>query len=404
MMIQHEALVSELVARQRPGFCLEQPFYNDQQVFEHDVQRIFLPSWQFAGHAARIPNVGDYFLFKTVGESVILARGRDDEIHAFINVCRHRGSRVCLADEGNAKAFVCPYHAWTYGLDGTLLSAKTMPADFNATEYGLHRCHVRTIEGLIYINLSERPEDFEPVVRDAIEYFHRYELERTKIAERLVWNVSANWKLVWENFQECYHCGPAHPEYCSVMDHALGETIGSARTREAFAEYTAHWKALAAAQGLLTESKLRDTADKSFSVNRHPIKPGFLTQSPDGQPAAPLLGHVAAYDGGMTTLSMYPGHFVTVASDHAIAFRFTPQDVTHTEVELTWLVREGAEAGTDYDADRLTWLWRVTTDQDKQIVDDNQAGVNSRFYQPGPYADTEPGVKHFVNWYLRQIS
>jgi Rieske 2Fe-2S family protein len=260
------------------------------------------------------------------------------------------------------------------------------------------------MEGLIYINLSEQPQHLDAFIEDATEYFKPYDLPRTKIAHRQIWPVQANWKLVWENFQECYHCGPSHPEYCSVMAHALGETTGSAKTRQAYADYSQEWSTRVAAQGKLAHSKTRTTPDKIYSCNRHPIKPGYLTQSRDGQPVAPLLGNLTDYDGGITASTIYPGHYCLAACDHALIMRFTPQHATLTEVEATWLVRDGAEAGKDYDVDELTWLWRVTTDQDKQIVDDNRSGINSRFYQPGPYSDSEQGVKHFINWYLRQVS
>lgn len=395
--------VSELVARQRPGFTLEQPFYNDPDIFEHDVQRVIARYWQYAGHIARIPKPGDYFLLNVAGESIIIVHGRDGEIHALSNVCRHRGSLVCLEAEGNAKAFICPYHAWTYGTDGSLISAKTMPDDFNREEYGLRRLPVRTAEGLIYFNLDQKTEDFDSMAAHVEEYFAPYELPTLKIATRLVWTVRANWKLVWENFSECYHCGPAHPEYCSVMAHALADTIGSERTKKAYAEYTEQWKTAAAGLGMITESMPREE-ERIYACNRHPIKPGSLTQSRDGQPVAPLLGRLKDYDGGTTVLSLYPGHFVTLVCDHAILFRFTPQAAEQTEVELTWMVHPDAVEGKDYDVDELTWVWRVTTDQDKTIVDHNQAGVNSRFYQPGPYADTEHGVKRFIDWYLRQVA
>lgn len=395
--------ISKLVAQQSPDYSLAQPFYTDQAIFERDMERIIAHYWQFAGHTARIPNTGDYFLFKVANEEIIISRGRDGEVYALANVCRHRGSRVCLHEEGNAKSFVCPYHAWVYGPDGALLNAKTMPPDFDRTDYGLKRLPVKLIDGLIYINLSDDPAPFDHIVEEAKTYFKPYRLEDTKIAHREVWTVRANWKLVWENFSECYHCGASHPEYCSVMAHALGETTGSERTKQEYADYSEQWQQEMERRGLLSKSRLREGGERIHSCNRHPIKPGSLTQSPDGQPIAPLLGDMTDYDGGITVLSIYPGHFVTAASDHVVAFRFSPEEAMKTEVELIWLVRNDAQAGIDYDVDRLTWVWKMTTDQDKQIVDDNQVGVNSRYYRPGPYSDSEVGVKRFIAWYLDQV-
>jgi phenylpropionate dioxygenase-like ring-hydroxylating dioxygenase large terminal subunit len=173
--------------------------------------------WLVAGHVDRVRNKGDYFLFKVGNESIIIVRSDESTINAFYNVCRHRGSLICTEPQGKVARLTCGYHAWTYGLDGALLAARLMPADFSKKDNGLHRCHVRVFYGLIFINLSEEePVDFDASFGDLAPYLDFHGFADAKIAYSKSYPTSANWKLIVENFVECYHCGPAHPEFCSM--------------------------------------------------------------------------------------------------------------------------------------------------------------------------------------------
>jgi len=397
--------IDGLVVAHRSGWTLAQPFYNDPQIFRRDFERIFLKQWVFAGHVSRVRNPGDYFLFNIGNESIIIIRGKEGEIHALYNVCRHRGSRVCLEPAGSARALACPYHAWTYGTDGRLLSAPAMPKDFDATKFGLRTCPVRVVEGLIFICLGPEPPDRERIFRDWERYFKAHRLPEAKIATNMIWRVKANWKLVAENFEECYHCGPAHPEYCSVMAHAKPQTHGAKREVEAWDKFLKTWSEENRKRGHIT-GRIEHEAEPHFfsQCDRWPVRQGFQTQSQDGKPVAPLMGDFNEYDGGWTYASFYPTNFCFAFADHGVIPRFTPVGPQLTEVEMIWLVNPDAVEGRDYQLDRLTWLWRATTDQDAKIVEDNQAGVDSLAYQPGPYSETEPGLTRFTNWYVSQIA
>src|SRR5262249_55045260 len=123
MRVEHdgrEARIQELIQAQKPGWTLERPFYTDPAIFEVELDRVFLSSWLYAGHASRIPTRGDYFLYEIAGESIVLVRGDEGRVHALVNVCRHRGSRICSDPSGHVQSLVCPYHQWVYRLDGTL--------------------------------------------------------------------------------------------------------------------------------------------------------------------------------------------------------------------------------------------------------------------------------------------
>src|SRR5208337_2875834 len=130
-------------------------------VFQEDVHRVFLAKWLFAGHASAIPRPGDYFLFEVANESFIVIRDARMQIHAVLNVCRHRGSRICLQSQGNARNLVCPYHQWVYGADGVLLKARLMPADFDLAAHGLWQAHTEILEDLIFVCSAEEAPDFQ---------------------------------------------------------------------------------------------------------------------------------------------------------------------------------------------------------------------------------------------------
>jgi Rieske 2Fe-2S family protein len=379
---------------------LDREFYRRPEIFELEVDRIFMRHWLPAGHLSRIPSPGDYFLYPVAGESIVIIRGSEGEIHGLFNVCRHRGSRICVNESGSARKLVCPYHNWVYATDGTLLSAKHMPEGFDGSQFGLLGCPVRVLDGLIFINLAKEPANFEPMANDLRPFLRPHGLDHAKICCRTRYEVKANWKIVAENSWECYHCATAHPEFGSVMSYvAAADSQKLAKDREAFTE---QWKAYTHNLGHKTGG-VKMAPDGWYGCDRVPIRPGFLTQSRDGQPVSRVMGSLRTYDGGISAFAFRPFTFFVASSDHVMISRFTPLSPMLTEVELTWLVREDAVEGVDYDVERVTWLWRVTTEQDVRLCENNQAGVNSRRYQPGPFSETEGEVEGFVRWYLGQI-
>lgn len=389
--------IPDLVARHRPGFALEQDFYNDPGVFEEEVWRIFLKSWLYVGHISQIPGIGDYFLFNMAGESVIIVHASTDEVLALINVCRHRGSRVCLEDEGKARSFVCRYHGWTYELDGRLRGASHMDEEFDRGSFGLKRAHVRVFQGLIFINLDQHPVSFDRVEQDMAHCIRPYGLESAKVAQKTNYPIDANWKLAVENYCECYHCRPSHPEYSRYH----GRAVPSEKNKELLAEVMARADDVGLSTDMVNHCWLASGGlGIERQYDRYPLFDGCVTGSRDGKPVAPLLGSLKGYDGGATDIQVGPVTFFLAYCDHVVVYRFTPRSIHSTDCEITWLVNEKAEEGKDYSIEELTWLWDVTTIADKRIIENNQAGVNSRFYEPGPYSRMEAFTGQFVQWYL----
>ena len=388
--------IDELVASHQPGHALERGFYRSADVFETEVQRIFLKSWLYVGHHSQVPEIGDFFLFHIVGESIIIVRSADDQINALVNVCRHRGSRVCLEEQGSASRFVCPYHAWTYDLEGNLKGAPQVMDKIDVSKYPLRRIKLENFHGMLFINFDESA-DFEPIAADLDAPLAPYDIANTKVAHRQNYPIDSNWKLAVENFCECYHCIPAHPEF------AVGH--GGARPKEKVADLKKEVIGRAEACGL--SSKMSGVSwDSSQPIGmdryfeRYPLLKGQVTGSRDGKPVAPLLGTIKDYDGGATDTQIGPVSYGLLYCDHVILYRFTPTAVDATDCEVTWLVRDSAVEGQDYELDDLIWLWDVTTIADKRIIQDNQRGVNSRFFVPGPFTPMEYFTQQFTEWYL----
>ncbi len=207
--------IRELIACQKPGWSLEQRFYTDPEIYALELENIVTRNWIFAGHQSQLAAAGDYIVLNVANESAIVVRSNDGEIKAFANVCRHRGSIVCLESSGNQRKFECPYHGWMYDTDGNLIAARNMPEDFDKTSYGLHKVAVEIIQGLIFICFCDDPPSIEGIRRDLDEPLAVFGFENMKIAAQKTYPVSANWKLAVENYQECYHCATAHPEYAN---------------------------------------------------------------------------------------------------------------------------------------------------------------------------------------------
>ena len=400
--------VDELIGRQKPGFTLEQPFYRDPEIFRRDMARIVTRTWLYVAHVSELPGPGDFLLYDIGEESIIVVRGPDGEVRAFFNVCRHRGSRICLESRGTVRrVLTCPYHAWVYDLEGRLVRARGMGEDFDKSASGLHPCQVRVAHGLIFICLAEAGDpqvaDFDGIAGSLDAYAALHGLADTRVAHREVYPTSANWKLVVDNFRECYHCAPAHPEYTMVNAYVRAQEQDPA----GYDAPLRAWERKTAARGHPVGSSPGDDCGDRRQPHgywRQPIREGFVTLSEDGRSVAPLLGELKHWDGGETAFSFGPLSYAYLCADHLCMFRFTPLSPEFSEVVLTWHVRADAEEDRDYDLARLKWMWDVTTIEDTRIIIDNQKGVNSMRYRPGPYAPLESYSAAFTRWYLERLA
>ncbi len=380
--------------------ALARAFYADEGIYERDVEQIFMRSWLYAGHVSEIPETGDWFLYELDRESVIIMRDAEDSIHALVNVCRHRGSRICLEARGNSKRLACRYHGWVYGLDGALLAAREMDPDFDYAAHSLRKIHCEVLAGMIFINFAEHPGDFGPVREGLGPRLEPYRLEEAKVAHRQDYPMQANWKLAVENYTECYHCAPAHPEY------SRGHGLAHAKNRLEQGYDRIYEEAPDCGLSDSEINRIYGAAlsfGSDFAYERYPLIRGHVTGSEDGQAVAPLLGDISGYYGGCADFQVGPVTFALAYCDYVVIYAFRPLGKGRSTCDITWLVRGDAEEGRDYDRERVTWLWDVTTQADKQIIENNAAGVNSRFYTPGPYSNMESFTWKFVHWYLQTM-
>ena len=375
--------IAELIAARAPGHALARDFYVRGDVFERDLD-LLLGRWICVGHASEVAAAGDYLVAELGLESAIVVRGEDGELRALNNVCRHRGSRIRPSGRGTAAVLTCPYHAWSYRLDGRLRAAREMPEGFDPAGYALKPLPIAVIGGLILISFGDEPPRLDAVEAALGAMTARYGWEDAKVAHRKTYQVNANWKLVMENYHECYHCVVAHPEFS--VHHALARPKGRALGSDGDIEV---WGA---------EAGGPEVARMMASA----LIGGSETGSADGRPLAPSMDRGGSGDCVFAEAGFLSA-FLAYA-DHGVIYRFIPRATLHTEMEVIWLVRGDAVQGRDYDLDRLTWLWDVTSLADKTIIEMNQAGVRSRAYEPGPYSAMEPGTAAYADRYLSELA
>lgn len=403
--------VAGLIARRKPGFSLEREFYVDEKIYRADVERIWKRGWLFAGHTCEIADIGDFFTFQVGNDPIVVLRGDDGALRSFHNVCRHRGSVICPESSGRIGRLVCPYHQWTYGLDGALQGCRGMPKDFQKEDFGLRAVHVREVEGLIFICLSDEPSSFNLAMATLGPMLKPQGFDRAKVAKAVDYNVSANWKLVWENNRECYHCNANHPQYIRAnFDHYNADDTSARIQKEIdnavlLSEQKWATSGMSATHKESGMTKFPD-AEKNiwFSSNRTPLVAGYVSETMDGKQVAPLMGDYSSADVGTLRVRTLPNFWNHSSCDHAVSTRLLPSGPLSTQVRVTWLVHEDAVEGRDYQLEKLLPFWQLTSEQDWEICERQQRGVNSSAYAPGPYSPfKEFNVESFVRWYLKSL-
>jgi len=385
----------------RPGHALPQVFYKDPGIFRQDVRHFVMAHWHCVGHASMVTAPGDWFTTEVAGESIIIVRGQDDRVRALLNVCRHRGSRVCTEAHGSAKGgtFTCPYHAWTYDSQGRLMSARVSAEGFDKADYGLKQVPLRVCEGVIFITFAEQPLGFEHVEQSFARTARIYGWAGAKVAARRMYSIDANWKLVIENYHECYHCGPAHREYSRRHVFSRPQPQREGPDRALYERDAALGIPLGEADFYANDAA---PGQECADCGRSSLFDGFKTGSRDGRPLAPLMGLFKGkdFDGGFSFLDVGATSNFVAYPDHGVIYRTAPLTVDKTAFELFWLVDGDAVEGRDYQVDELVWMWDWTSVEDKKIVELNQAGVNSAYFEPGPYTPMEEDTQRYVDWYV----
>lgn len=404
-------LTRELLARRRPGYSLEAPFYLSETVLNADLEHIFGKHWIFVAVEPQIPQAGDYITVDFGKTSILLVRDDDNLVQAFHNVCRHRGSRLCASQQGSVGNIVCPYHQWTYNLSGDLLHAKHMGEDFDPTGLGLKKVHARSLSGMIFICLAEHPpEDFEQMVAEMTPYLAPHQLSQCKLAAQVDIVEDCNWKLTMENNRECYHCVGNHPELTtSLYEYGFGyqpdehNKAELQRFEDIMASNHQRWSDMGLPSA---EIDTLDTRTTGFRTVRLPIDRTGQSQTLNTEVACKkLLANFTEPALGGLSFWTQPNSWHHFMSDYIVNFTVLPISATQTLVRTTWCVHKDAVEGVDYQLKDLTAVWNATNDQDRRLVEESQIGIASGAYEPGPYSPyTEGMVEKFSKWYVQRLS
>jgi Rieske 2Fe-2S family protein len=390
------AKIRALLDARQPNHALPQAFYTDPEVFAFDLEAIYAATWLLIGFEPEISTPGAT-LALTIGRSpIVIVRGHDGALRGFFNSCRHRGSQICQDGRATQSWLICPYHQWTYGLDGTLANAPRMPDGFDRTQHSLRPIHVETVAGAIYVCLAADPPEFDTFRAEIEPLLAPHNLANAKLAFESTLVERANWKLVMENARECYHCIARHPEL------SLTFPVKGRRTVQfADAQRLDGFRTRMDAAGL----PMGPVEGPWWQAMRFPLNEGMTTFSMDGRPTCKkLMCDAAGGDIGTMRWALEPHCFAHATSDVTFLFSALPTGPEETVVVSKWLVHKDAVEGVDYTIDGLTELWTKTNLQDRDLCETNQRGVNSLGYIPGPYnTETETLVMRFVDWYCGEV-
>jgi Rieske 2Fe-2S family protein len=334
-------------------------YYTDPAVFQDELERFYFGRWICAGRTERIPNPGDYYLVELAGESVIVARAADGPIRAFFNVCRHRGTRMCTVAEGSLEGRIqCPYHGWTYGLDGALIGAPHMDQPgFSRADYPLKAVAAETWEGHIFLNFAAAPRALAAQLGELPEKFAAWRMAELRLHRRIVYDVKANWKLIVANYNECLHCPLVHPILNKLTDY-LG-----ADNQAPSPDY------IGGAMGF------RGAAETmSFGgVRRRDYLPGL------SQEQRKMVNYYA----------IYPNMLLSLHPDYMMVHTLWPRAADRTGIVCEWHFHPDEMAKTGFEGDDAVEFWDHVNREDWAISELSQLGIASRGYTPGPYSRRE---------------
>jgi glycine betaine catabolism A len=334
-------------------------FYTSPEVFVQEQERIFLRRWLCAGREEQLAQPGDFFVRAVGSESVVVLRDRGGAVRAFFNVCRHRGTRLCEESRGRLPGTIqCPYHAWTYGLDGRLLGAPSMDGveGFDKAAYPLHAAAVAVWEGFVFLCLAAEPQPFAEAYAPLVGKFAAYNLPRLRAARRIDYDVRANWKVIFENYSECYHCPTVHPALVKLSPADSGENDLVS------GPFLGGFMALPRADGL--------------------TRSGRACAIPVGDLSEADRRRVYYY-------TLFPNLLLSLHPEYVMAHTLWPVSPKRTLIECEWLFHPDAARQPGFDPDDGVGFWDETNRQDWHVCELSQQGVSSRAYTPGPYSPRE---------------
>ncbi len=357
-------------------------WYLDEDIFALEREHIFFKEWVCIGREEEWPDAGSHKVLDILGESIIVVRSKEGRINGFYNVCVHRGSQLCATSDKLAedrlpikggvigsKLIMCPYHAWSYDLDGNLKAAPHMAGveGFNKEDYHLHKVAVEIHSGFVFINMTpDSAPDFNDHVATLDKNFSRYGLGNLRIAKTIHYDIDANWKVLCENYNECYHCGPVHPELCQIVP-AFKDKGGA----------DLNWdKGIPHTEGADTFTFTGTSTRRSFPE---------LNEDEQTHHKGELL---------------YPNMFISLAREHLAIFIFLPESAGRTRLDCHFLFEPYEMEKDDFDGSDAIDFWHIVNQQDWHICERVQKGMSARVHDYGifsPMEDWNLDIRKYVS-------
>jgi Rieske 2Fe-2S family protein len=339
--------------------------FTDPRVFEWELESLYQGGWVCVGHVDQVRERGDFLMVEIGRESAFVIADDDGHPHAFLNTCRHRGARIVDEPEGRLGRLQCPYHAWSYGFDGSLRNAPHTDEieDFDKRCYGLKAVRTAVVEGLVLIDLTGTAPPAEEHVGELAPMLARYRLGELRRAHRIVYAVDANWKAIAENYSECLHCPGVHPELNQLSHYMSGETLEGAGA----------WCG--------GSMQLRD---------------GAVTMGVDGGHVRPPIEGLTDED-ARTVLYyvLFPNTLVSLHPDYAMLHTLWPRAADRTDVICEWLFEPATMQAEGFDPSDAVEFWDQVNREDWHVCELTQRGMQSRGFEPGRYTNQEGDVHKF---------
>jgi len=347
--------------------------YANPAWFAREMEHIFSAMWIAAGRTEELSCRGQFFRRDVAGASILVVRDGDDVIRAFHNVCRHRGTRLCTEARGQVSSIQCPYHAWTYGLDGRLLAAPQMDdvEGFDKADYPLREVACEAWDGHIFINLAENQTPLGRHLGELPARFAPWRMGELRRTRRIEYDVAANWKLVVQNYNECLHCPVIHPLLNQMHHYLAADNVPSTDT---------------------------------YCGGAMGFKDGVETLSTDGKRRRNVLPGLGARERSLVNyFAIYPNFLLTLHPDYMMTVTIWPKDCGHTTLVAEWHFQPDEMARPDFVFEDAIEFWDRTNREDWAISEQSYLGITSRGYVPGPYSGREQQLWEFDQFVLSKI-
>lgn len=370
----------------RTEHSLPGSWYYDAAHYARELDAVWYREWVCVGRLEQIPRAGDFFVAGVGSQRLIVTRNAKGVLRVFHNTCRHRGSVLCTDDRGRFRngRIICPYHTWTYTLDGDLAATPSrLPvADFQGADYSLYRVHADTWGGYIFVNLSQVTEtSLADFLGEEARLLQRWPLAEMKSVQQDRLTLACNWKVFWENYSECYHCPRVHPELCRLVPLYEQAVLSYADTPD--------WQ-----------------PERPDDDGRPRVAPGLRTWTMDGQSTLPELPGLSESDiaSGMCFASFTASMFVVAHPDYVRSVRVLPCGPESIELVVDWLLLPDTADAYASEFVRLFAVGRMLLEQDGRVCELNQQGLKSRRHEHGILVPQEYALWDFHQWLKARLN